>query len=620
VSASFTIPSIFAAVDKFSAPLSKMGKKIDETNVRAARLERTFRKVGEVSKNIAIKSGIAAAAILAPLVIAAKQAADFEDQMASIAARMDMKVGSERFEKLKDSAKNLSVYLAQSKENTTALLTTLAKGNIPLEQMEAVGQVVGRMAVAFDMTQEAAGEAFIKTKNILQFNVEQTESLMNSVNLLGNTYRSTSADLLNFMAAGGAKFSRLLDMNEKSVVGIGAAMIEAGIDAEKASTMIDKLGKTILNTPRIKRDFDRAGGGAEGFFHIIERGMKMSGRQQAVYFKQFGKQGTDLMLLGQNMDKLRESVSLASNAQKTHNSVLNEFNDRTNTAKFRAEQARQKINNWAISIGDKLLPMFNKALERITPFIDKVLLWMEKNPKLVEQIIVWTAKLGLLLGAISLVSTGVSIAAGLFSKMAFVMTSLPFMLIIGGLVAISAILLLSKADINSWSDEWKLKFGEVAIKSQMITVGIRRDFAKLGNFLEGIIRPFQKLDNWLLHKQGKITDDQRAAFLEQQAQKKKRIDDLEQEHDELKDKLFWHKKWVQATEDEGFQAERDEFLGTNQSPFVSTRETEMSTLTRSITEQKSSLEILINNLSGNAVTTNGNLAPGIMLSSTLGQQ
>ena len=73
----FVIPTIFTAVDKLTGPINKMSKGLKDFETSSARLERSFRRISEKSKQIAISSAIFGAALITPLVMAGKSAIMF---------------------------------------------------------------------------------------------------------------------------------------------------------------------------------------------------------------------------------------------------------------------------------------------------------------------------------------------------------------------------------------------------------------------------------------------------------------------------------------------------------------------------------------------------------------
>src|SRR5690606_30211378 len=85
---SFVIPSIFTAVDRMSAPMRTMGRSFDTLSNKAAaaaaRMERSMRRVQDKAGSIASSTGIAGAAIAAPVAMITKTAMDFEKGVGSL--------------------------------------------------------------------------------------------------------------------------------------------------------------------------------------------------------------------------------------------------------------------------------------------------------------------------------------------------------------------------------------------------------------------------------------------------------------------------------------------------------------------------------------------------------
>jgi hypothetical protein len=87
--ATFTVPSIFTAVDKFSGPIKVMANNVHAFSEKSrAALDRMDKKFGDLQKksqNIAKDFAIGGAVIGAPIAIATKNAVEFEDRMADVA-------------------------------------------------------------------------------------------------------------------------------------------------------------------------------------------------------------------------------------------------------------------------------------------------------------------------------------------------------------------------------------------------------------------------------------------------------------------------------------------------------------------------------------------------------
>lgn len=421
---SLKVPTIFTAIDRMTAPLDKMAKSMgafgNEADSAAARVERRFRKIGSAAESVAKTSFIMGAAIAAPLVLAGKSAIDFEDKMADVAKVANVTIGSGDFIKLGNQAKNLGVYLGVGAIEAAGLMQNLAQGGVAIEDLDKVSKIAGRVGVAFGISADLAGEAFIKTRNALGGTIESTEKLMDTINFLGNTTAASSAQIITFMASGGSAAAAAAGASGEAVSAMGAQLISMGKSAEESATIMERFSKKVLMVKPLRKVFDAAGGGAEGMMAVIEKGSKMSGKAQDEYFSQFGEYGLSVQLLAKNFSQLEKNVSNATNAQLTADSVQKEFENRTNTTAFKIGQARAQIENLAIEIGSELLPVIADILKDISPTIQSISKWAQENKTLVG-ILVKTAAA---LAAVMLAVSGISALIALGSQAVVIFTSL----------------------------------------------------------------------------------------------------------------------------------------------------------------------------------------------------
>ena len=438
-----TVNTVFAAIDKFTNPVkimekaaTKFGQKLDTATAMA---ERGFRRVKNSADELMRSSLTMGLSIAAPLVYATKQAIDFEDKMADVAKVANVSLGSKEFEKLADNAKNLSKYLGVTSEDAAGLLASLAQGGVAIKDLEKVAQISGRVGVAFGITSEMAGEYFIKSKNALGGNIQQTEELMNSINMLGNMYAAKSSEILTFMASGGSAVARAADADGKALAAFGTQFISMGKSAEESATIMERFIKTTLKTSSLKSVFDKAGGGANGMLAVIEKGSKLSGNAQNAYFAQFGEYGLSLQLLGKNFTDLQDKVKNATNQQMISGSVMSEFQNRTQTTAFKLAQLKAEFTVLAIEVGQQMIPILTDLINTVKPYIQQVLNWIKNNRETTSTIIKVTAALAGLSFAVS----GISFLVKGFTSVIWLMK--------GALFALKGIIWLVEAAQWAWN-------------------------------------------------------------------------------------------------------------------------------------------------------------------------
>lgn len=422
----FTVPTTFKAVDKFSGTVNSM---IGRTNKFERRMRNLSRSMLATSKSAAM-FGLAVAT---PLGLAVNEAIKFESAMADVAKVANVSIGSDTFKSMGDDAKSLGINLGISAIEAAGLMQNLAQGGIAITDLNKVSDIAGKVGVAFGITADIAGESFIKTQNALGGTIDQTAKLMDSINMLGNTTAASSEQILTFMASGGSGVARAAGASGESLAAYGSQFISMGKSGEEAATIMERFIRTSLNTKSLRSVFDEAGGGAKGMNAIIEKGAKLSGTAQDKYFKQFGNYGLSIQLMAKNYDQLKTKIDASTDSTLTADSVLKEFENRTNTTGFKLNQAKEKFKNVAITLGESLIPTVTKLMETVTPMVETFSKWVKNNPSTVSSILKITA-------GVAALSFGVSAVTGVIGGFTKVLSVLggPISIAVAGIATLYA--------------------------------------------------------------------------------------------------------------------------------------------------------------------------------------
>ena len=428
MSRGFTVPTTFTAVDKFSGTVNAM---IGNTN----KFERQMRRVSQRSFEVARGFGAIGLAIATPLGLAVREAIKFEDKMADVAKVANVSIGSNSFKAMSEDAKQLGVNLGVGAIEAAGLMQNLAQGGVSLNNLNEVSLIAGKVGVAFGMTADMAGEAFIKTQNALGGTIQSTKDLMDSINSLGNTTAASSEQILTFMSSGGSGVARALGAGGKEVAAYGAQLISVGKSGEESATIMEKFMRVALMDKDISKVFKEAGGGAKGMFEVLDKGSKLTGDAQDKYFSKFGNFSASIGLLAKNIggeNGLSDMIIKSTDSTITANSVLKEFENRTNTTGFKLNQAKEKFRNVAITLGTALLPAITDVINSVTPMIERVADWTRKNPELTATILKVTAGVG----AAALTISGLGYAIGGVTKALSILGG-PVTLAIAGISALA---------------------------------------------------------------------------------------------------------------------------------------------------------------------------------------
>jgi TP901 family phage tail tape measure protein len=454
----FVIPTIFTAIDQMTSPLKKMGKGLGDLEARSDRLQRSFRRVSESSRSIAIGTGIAATAILTPLVMMGKSAVDFEDKMADVAKTTGL-VG-----------KDLKGLGADILKISTGTRTSI-------ESLQDIGRIGGQMGVAKEEL-----KSFIKTAD--QFNVSLgddfaggTEEAVTSVAKLQSLFKETrdldisesitkAGSVINALSASGKSTSQ--NINEfllrigalpdalkpsiESTAALGAVLEESGVSAEIGARA---FGILITTAGLRLGDFSKQMGLSQKaasdllasnptlFASKFSESLKgLKPEVLAAKLKQLGIGATGVIkvvgALGSNTQRLADIQKISNDEFQKGTSLLNEFNVKNNTTAAQIAKAENNFKALSIVVGTKLIPIVTKLLEKVTPVINSFMDWAEQNPETLSTIVKVAVGIGVLMGAISVISAVVSIATGVMAAFNLVLLLNPVGLIVLGIIALGA--------------------------------------------------------------------------------------------------------------------------------------------------------------------------------------
>lgn len=374
-------------------------------------------------------------AIAAPLVKATEAAIGFEDKMADVAKVMNLTVGSDPFLKMGEQAKQLGVYLGRTAEEAAGLMANLAAGGVEAAEMEKVGKMAGEMGIAFNMTADEAGTAFIKIRNALGVTTDEAKKVGDAINYLSDSMASEANEIVNFMASGGSSVAASFRVGGKDAAAFGSTLISVGKSSSEAATIFERFAKGVFKNDEMKGIFDQAGGGASGLVAVLEAGKKA--KDQFAFFRQFGEYGSDIALLASRSDMLKDALGGVADETKILNSVNNEFANRNSTTQGGLNRLKASFDVLTINLGQVFLPAVNAAASALAKVAGYIAEWAAANPRLAKT-------LGFVTAAVSgvlLLAGAFFIVKGAILAVSVVMITYPIgMILMGIAVAAAAII------------------------------------------------------------------------------------------------------------------------------------------------------------------------------------
>lgn len=237
---SFTIPAIFTAVDKISAPVQKMQNSMSVFAAKAeggiARSERMFRKMtpalGEASKQFLSFASTAAIAggIVGGVSFSVDAIKDYEDALASLKVITGDVNGSfkgfqEQSILVAKETKSSSIDVVKAFESIAGLNADLA----------ATPKILGEVTKSAILLSKGSGDE-------LQKSAENLVGILNQFNYTGEQ----SQRVIDTLAAGQAYGASSISKTADAFTVFGAVAKSANIEVEQATALVQVLGSKMI--------------------------------------------------------------------------------------------------------------------------------------------------------------------------------------------------------------------------------------------------------------------------------------------------------------------------------------------------------------------------------------
>lgn len=421
--AEFVIPSVFKAVDKFSGTVDKMEKSTkrfaEKAEKQLAKVERKFRAIGNEAMKIGRQSAIVGAAIIAPMVLFANEAVQFEKSMSNISTLVDTNV--ESMEDMSNKVLQLAENLPVPVEELTSSLYDIRSAGISAENAMSVLETSAKLSAAGLSTVSESTNILTSALNAFKgenLSAAQTADILFKAVKFGKTTISELAQ--QFGASAPIMESAGVSLAEFAAA--TSALTTSGLPAAQAQ---NQLKAAIANlkkpTKEMQQIFDalgvttdreliqKSGGLVEAFAAVQQK----SGELNINMAKAFGSVEAlagVTALLGANNQAYVTTLDAMVNGQEALTAA---FDKQNSTAAAQMQIAKNTIKSISIQLGTVLLPIIADLLKSILPVVKRFGAWVKNNKNLVSSI----AKVALVVAGLAFGISGISFAVAGFTKL-----------------------------------------------------------------------------------------------------------------------------------------------------------------------------------------------------------
>ncbi|WP_425383914.1 phage tail tape measure protein [Wolbachia endosymbiont (group B) of Anania hortulata] len=366
-----------------------------------------------------------------------KVAIDFESAMADVRKVVEFN-GDNEANIFTRKLKKLSREIPLSAAELAKIAASGGQLGIDKDKLLEFTTTVAKMATAFDMSAEQAGDSIAKLANIYGIAVEKMEGVGDVINYLSDNTAAKAKDMVEALAiVGGTAKQFGLDIKETS--SLVNAFISLGKQPAKAATAINALLSKLQTAEGQGKEFRAAlesigitaeemsqkvaQNGQEALLYFFKTLEKIDKQERSqILLNLFGQEyQDDIALIVGSLEEYKKAIGFVTDKEKYNKSMQKEFNNRASTTANNLQLLKNTIAELGMNLGSVVLPPLN---------------WISKILRSISIGIAWfTEKCPIL-------TTGVMsiISALIIGKIAVVGFGYAFALAGGGLLTFNAIL------------------------------------------------------------------------------------------------------------------------------------------------------------------------------------
>lgn len=368
-------------IKEIEKQLNTSGKEIEEFGIKIEKAGGKIENAGKKVSAFSIATGSA-------LVVSAKGAIEFESAFTGVEKTVD---GTEQqMAELKQGIRDMAKEIPSSTTEISAVAEAAGQLGIKTEDILSFTRVMIDLGNSTNLSAEEAASALAKFANITNMSAQDYSKLGATIVDLGNNFATTEADIVE-MATRLAATGELAGLSQAQILALATAMSSVGIEAEAGGSAMSKLLKQIqvavetgssdlkdfakvagMSSSNFKKAFEQDAVKALSAFISGLNDTKRNGKSAIVILEEMGltevRLSNTILSLANASGVMTDAIDTASTAWEDNTALTNEANKRYNTLESKIKICINKLKDFAITIGNKLMPSVEKVIDRIGDF------------------------------------------------------------------------------------------------------------------------------------------------------------------------------------------------------------------------------------------------------------
>ncbi|WP_339045304.1 phage tail tape measure protein [Candidatus Mesenet endosymbiont of Agriotes lineatus] len=400
----------------------KLGASAEKLKSRYHALGSVIKKQQEVLAQRANLRSQMVDAIALGVTLAAplKVAIDFESAMADVKKVVEFTPNTSEATDFANKLKEMSRTIPLSAAELAQIAASGGQLGIAKEDLTKFTDTVAKMATAFDMTAEEAGDAIAKLSNVYNIGIDKMGKVGDVINHLSDNTAAKAREMvatLNIIGGTAKQFG--LDVTQAS--SLANSFISLGKQPAKAATAINAMLSKLQTAGEQSSEFQETLEEMELSVEELEEAIKSNAQgalmkflaalekidsqeRSKILYKLFGLEyQDDIALLVGSLDKYKKAIELVAQERDYENSMQKEFDNRASTTANNLQLLKNSMAEVGMNLGAVMLPTLNTITGALKAISTSIAQFAERYPKITTAVVgVTTALIGFKIAAVGL--------------------------------------------------------------------------------------------------------------------------------------------------------------------------------------------------------------------------
>lgn len=421
---------------KYGTQLNDVNSKLSSSVEKHKELVESLTNVGDKIENVGKKASVLSGVVAAGLTASVKSAIDFESAFTGVEKTVDGT--KEQLEDLKQGIRDLAKEIPASTTEISAVAEAAGQLGIQTDNILNFTETMINMGNATNLSAEEAATTLARFANVTKMSQTDFDKLGSTIVALGNNFATTEAEIAEMGMNLGSAGSQI-GMTQSEIMALATALSSVGLEAQAGGTAFSKLminmQLAVETGSDDLKDFAKvAGMTADEFSKAFKEdatdallkfidGLSKSGEQGESAIKILDDMGItetrlrDSILRATNAsDIFTDAIKLGNDAWDENTALTNEADKRYGTLKSKLEIVKNKLLDNVITIGNKLMPVVEKVIDKIGKWTDNLSKLNDGQIETILKIGALVVAAGPVITVIGKITSGVGDAIGKFSK------------------------------------------------------------------------------------------------------------------------------------------------------------------------------------------------------------